>query len=76
MKNFKPDSVENTIIRVFCEPQDNDVLSERNTILVIDTENSDAIDITVESYIPYSTKATSSSVSVSSNDSSSNSGYW
>ena len=76
LKNFKPDSVENTIIRVFCEPQDNDVLSERNTILVIDTENSDAIDITVESYIPYSTKATSSSVSVSSNDSSSNSGYW
>tara|TARA_R100000664_G_C2749920_1_gene137255 strand:- start:201 stop:2090 length:1890 start_codon:yes stop_codon:yes gene_type:complete len=75
LKNFKPDSVENTIIRVFCEPQDNDVLSERNTILVIDTENSDAIDITVESYIPYSTKATSSSVSVSSNDSSSNSGY-
>ena len=27
LKNFKPDRVENTIIRVFCEPQDNDVLS-------------------------------------------------
>ena len=71
LSEFNPVSVLNTIIKFNCTPANKDILSERNSILVIDTENSDAINVTVEPYIPYGTPNTSSSVSVTSSNNSS-----
>tara|TARA_R110000824_G_scaffold392175_2_gene590403 strand:- start:193 stop:2064 length:1872 start_codon:yes stop_codon:yes gene_type:complete len=65
LKSFNPVSVTDTIIKFNCIPENKDVISERNSILVIDSSSSDSMSVTVDAYIPYSTSISSSSVSTS-----------
>jgi hypothetical protein len=65
LKSFNPVSVTNTILKFNCIPENKDIISERNSIIVIDSSSSDSMNVTAEAYIPYGTSSTSSSVSTS-----------
>ena len=65
LKSFNPVSVTNTILKFNCIPENKDIISERNSIIVIDSSSSDSMNGTAEAYIPYGTSSTSSSVSTS-----------
>ena len=74
LKDFSPVTVKNNILKIDCVPTNKDILSERGTILVIDTADPDSLVITAEAYNPYSTSISSSSVSTSEATNTSDSG--
>ena len=65
LKSFNPVSVTNTIIKFDCIPENKDIISERNSILLIDSSAPESMTVTVEAYIPYGTSRQSSSTSTS-----------
>ncbi|MBC8442908.1 MAG: hypothetical protein H8D80_01825 [Proteobacteria bacterium] len=61
IKDLFPLSVGGDIFKINAVPANKDILSERNVILKIDAGSSDSIEVTVESYDPYSAVTAESS---------------
>jgi len=76
LEKFKPSAITDNILKINCVPRNKDILSERNSILSIDTADADSIKITVENYEPYGTSISTSSVSTTTPSSSSGSGGY
>tara|TARA_R110000824_G_scaffold58888_9_gene158790 strand:+ start:15511 stop:17346 length:1836 start_codon:yes stop_codon:yes gene_type:complete len=55
LEKFNPTLVTDTILKINCVPADKDIISERSSIIVIDSADPDSVNISAESYLPFST---------------------
>ena len=71
IEKIMPTAVAGGVLKIVCVPENKDILSERSSILTLDSSSSGSINVTAEVYSPYSTTLSPARVSVPSAASSS-----